>query len=69
GIGIKQRHLEKIWDVFYRVDASSAEAGEGLGLSLVKRIVEKHKGKIWAESIEGEGSIFYVELHKNEFEV
>ena len=69
GIGIKQRHIEKIWDVFYRVDASSAEAGEGLGLSLVKRIVEKHKGKIWAESTEEEGSTFYVELHKNEFEV
>lgn len=68
GIGINERHLQKIWDVFYRVDASAAEAGEGLGLSLAKRIVDKHKGKLWAESVEGEGSIFYVELHKNKFE-
>jgi PAS domain S-box-containing protein len=68
GIGINNRHLQKIWDVFYRVDASAPEAGEGLGLSLAKRIVDKHKGKIWAESVEGEGSTFYVELHKNKFE-
>jgi PAS domain S-box-containing protein len=68
GIGINNRHLQKIWDVFYRVDASAPEAGEGLGLSLAKRIVDKHKGKIWAESVEGEGSTFFVELHKNKFE-
>jgi signal transduction histidine kinase len=69
GIGMNQRHLERIWDVFYRVDASAAEAGEGLGLSLAKRIVDKHKGKIWAESVEGVGSTFFVELHRNNFEV
>jgi signal transduction histidine kinase len=68
GIGINQRHWDKIWDVFYRVDSASHEAGEGLGLSLARRIVDKHKGKIWAESEEGKGSIFYVELQKNEFE-
>jgi len=69
GIGINPRQLEKIWDIFYRVDASSSEAGEGLGLSLARRIVEKHKGKIWAESKEGTGSTFYIELQKNIFEV
>ena len=67
GIGIAKRHLEKIWDVFYRVDATSPEAGEGIGLSLVKRIVDKHKGKIWTESEEGKGSTFFVELLKSEF--
>jgi len=68
GIGINQRHLQRIWDVFYRVDASASEAGEGIGLSLAKRIVDKHKGKLWAESVVGSGSTFYVELHKNKFE-
>jgi PAS domain S-box-containing protein len=67
GIGIAPRHLNKIWDVFYRVDSGSPEAGEGIGLSLAKRITDKHKGKIWAESEEGKGSIFYIELQTKEF--
>ncbi|HEY5590615.1 MAG TPA: PAS domain-containing sensor histidine kinase [Paludibacter sp.] len=68
GIGIGSRHLEKIWNVFYRVDSASREVGEGIGLSIAKRIIDKHKGKIWAESEEGKGSIFYIELQKNQFE-
>lgn len=67
GLGINERHLMKIWDVFYRVDPTSSEVGEGLGLSLAKKIAERNKGKIWAESEEGEGSTFYIELQKNEF--
>ena len=68
GIGIAARNIEKIWNVFYRVDSTVSEAGDGIGLSLVKRIADKHKGKVWAESEEGKGSRFYVELQKNEFE-
>lgn len=67
GIGINSRNTEKIWDVFYRVDPSSTQAGEGLGLSMAKRIVDKHRGKIWVESEEGKGSTFFIELNKNEF--
>lgn len=67
GVGINTRHLEKIWDVFYRVDSSSPESGEGIGLSLARRIVDKHEGRIWVESEEGKGSTFFIELHKNEF--
>ncbi len=67
GIGINKRHIERIWDVFYRVDASGT-SGEGLGLSIAKRIADKHKGKIWVESVEGEGSQFFVELHINKYE-
>ncbi len=65
GTGIAERHLEKIWDVFFR--ASTAVTGEGLGLSIVKRIVDKHRGKIWVESKEGVGSTFFVELQKSDF--
>jgi len=68
GMGIGSRHLEKIWNVFYRVDSASREVGEGIGLSIAKRIIDKHKGKIWAESEEGKGSIFYIELQKKQFE-
>ncbi|RPH25023.1 MAG: hypothetical protein EHM93_20165 [Bacteroidales bacterium] len=67
GIGIPPKYLEKIWDVFFRVDANSPEVGEGIGLNLVKRITDKHLGKIWVESTEGVGSTFYIELQKNVF--
>ncbi len=67
GIGISPRHLEKIWNVFFRVNPLSPVAGEGIGLSFVKRIADKHKGRIWAESTEGVGSTFHVELQRNEF--
>ena len=67
GMGIAERHLDKIWNVFFRVDAASPQSGEGIGLSFVKRIVHKHKGKIWAKSEEGKGSSFVVELQQNEF--
>ena len=67
GIGISSKNLEKIWNVFYRVNTSTPEPGDGLGLSLAKTIAEKNKGKIWAESEEGKGSTFYVELQRNKF--
>jgi signal transduction histidine kinase len=67
GIGIAQKHLEKMWDVFYQVNSQSPDAGEGIGLSIVKRIIDKHKGKIRAESEDGKGSVFYVELPGQEF--
>jgi PAS domain S-box-containing protein len=67
GKGIAQKHLDKIWDVFYRIDPRSGKTGEGIGLSLVKRIAEKHKGKVWAESEENKGSVFHIELHNRSF--
>ncbi len=67
GSGIDQRHLEKIWDIFYKVDSSQADSGEGLGLSIVKRIAEKHNGKVRVESEPGKGSAFFVELQRYEF--
>ncbi len=67
GKGITQKHLDKIWDVFYRIDPRSGKSGEGIGLSLVKRIAEKHKGKVWAESEENRGSVFNIELHNRIF--
>jgi len=67
GKGIAQKNLGKIWDVFYRIDPRSGKNGEGIGLSLVKRIVEKHKGRVWAESKENKGSVFFIELHNRSF--
>ena len=67
GIGISSRHLERIWDVFFQVNPKLTDSGDGIGLSIVKRIADKHKGKVRVESEEGVGSTFYIELQKNIF--
>lgn len=68
GRGIAQKDLAYIFDRFYRADSSrnSATGGSGIGLSIVKKIVEDHGGKIWAVSKEGEGTVMYFVIRKYE---
>lgn len=62
GPGIAEDDAERIWDLFYRADASRASEGLGLGLSLVRKIAEHHGGAATAESAEGQGATFILEL-------
>jgi len=66
GIGIPPEEQERIFDRFYQVDSSATRAyrGTGLGLTICKHIVEYHGGRIWVESVEGEGSTFHFILPK-----
>ena len=66
GKGIAQKDLQRIFDRFYRTDASrnSAQGGSGIGLSIVKKIIEDHGGYIWATSKEGQGTCMHFVLRK-----
>jgi two-component system phosphate regulon sensor histidine kinase PhoR len=62
GVGIPEESLSRIFERFYRVEKSRTGSGTGLGLSISKHIIEAHDGKIWAESDERHGSVFYFML-------
>jgi two-component system, NarL family, sensor histidine kinase BarA len=64
GVGIREDHLDRIFQSFYQVDSSSTRefGGVGLGLAIVKRFTEGHGGKVLVQSVPGEGSIFTVVL-------
>ena len=66
GEGIAKQHIPRLFERFYRVDKSGSreEGGSGLGLSIVKHIIEAHNEKIYVESVEGVGSEFSFTLEK-----
>ena len=60
GIGVAPEFQKKIFGIFHQLNPSAE--GEGLGLSIVRKVVELHNGKVWVESEPGKGSSFYVSL-------
>jgi signal transduction histidine kinase len=66
GKGIEAKNLPNIFNRFYRTDSSrnSSKGGSGIGLSIVKKIIEDHGGRVWASSQEGEGTTMYFELRE-----
>ncbi len=71
GIGVPQDRMDRLFESFTQVDASTSRryGGTGLGLAISKRIVELMGGTIWAESAEGRGSTFHIDLVASEAEI
>ena len=68
GKGIAARDLPNIFERFYRTDSSrnSSRGGSGIGLSIVRKIVEDHGGRIWATSKESIGTVMHIVLRKHQ---
>ena len=64
GIGIEEQYSERIFTIFQRLHTREEYKGTGIGLSIVKRIIERHGGRVWVESEFGKGSVFYFTLPK-----
>ncbi|MEW5802612.1 MAG: PAS domain-containing sensor histidine kinase [bacterium] len=62
GIGIEERYFKKIFEIFQTLNEVKDVNSTGVGLTIVKRIIEGHKGQVWVESAKGKGSTFYFSL-------
>ncbi len=62
GIGIAGPHHKKVFEIFHQLEPQEPAAGQGLGLTIVQRIIDRHNGNVWLKSEPGKGSCFYVAM-------
>ena len=67
GPGIERQHFEKIWTLFQTLDIRDKTENAGVGLTMVRKIVELYEGKCWLKSEVGKGSTFYFAMPKQAY--